>query len=41
MYDIQLKKEAKVEKRIKEYVSIERLVNTQDSIFVKGLKDHK
>lgn len=36
-----MKQEAKVEKRIKEYINMERLVYTQDSIFVKGLKDHK
>ncbi|KAK6296036.1 hypothetical protein J4Q44_G00337490, partial [Coregonus suidteri] len=39
--EIQSKQEAKVEKRIKEYINMERLVYTQDSIFVKGLKDHK
>ncbi|CAB1320841.1 unnamed protein product, partial [Coregonus sp. 'balchen'] len=40
-FDIQSKQAAKVEKRNKEYINIERLVYTQDSIFVKGLKDHK
>uniref|UniRef100_A0A674BL19 Myxovirus (influenza virus) resistance F n=1 Tax=Salmo trutta TaxID=8032 RepID=A0A674BL19_SALTR len=39
--EIQMKQEAKVEKRIKEYINMERLVYTQDSIFIKGLKDHK
>nr|XP_046171793.1 interferon-induced GTP-binding protein Mx3 [Oncorhynchus gorbuscha] len=39
--EIQTKQETKVEKRIKEYINMERLVYTQDSIFIKGLKDHK
>ncbi|XP_070987114.1 interferon-induced GTP-binding protein Mx-like [Oncorhynchus clarkii lewisi] len=38
---IHLNQEAKVEKKIKEYTNMEPLVYGQDTIFVKGLKDHE
>uniref|UniRef100_A0A8C7JTX4 Dynamin GTPase domain-containing protein n=1 Tax=Oncorhynchus kisutch TaxID=8019 RepID=A0A8C7JTX4_ONCKI len=38
---IHLNQEAKVEKKIKEYTNMEPLVYSQDTIFVKGLKDHE
>ena len=38
---IHLNQEAKVEKKIKECTNMEPLVYGQDTIFVKGLKDHE
>ncbi|XP_056118546.1 interferon-induced GTP-binding protein Mx [Rhinichthys klamathensis goyatoka] len=39
IHDIQSKQEAKVEKRIKEFIDMEQLVFTQDKVFQKKLDD--